>query len=266
MRRALSVAMLSALLVVAPAALAQHGRSAGHAGGFHGGFAARSGYGGFHGGYAAPRSFGQFASRFSGIAPRIYGASPNSVSTAPRYSMSPAYLSAYRSALNADRHGWDHRGRYHPAYNGYGGYAYPYGYVNSWELLPWGYSDLTGEDDDASTSQTTAQQHEEAEPQSEYGYAGPPDEGYPEDYAPPPPYQAIATPAAPIAAEPSLTLIFKDGHTQQIRNYVLTQNALLDMDQAASGRMTRIPLSSLNLPATEQAAQQAGLDFAPPAS
>jgi hypothetical protein len=37
------------------------------------------------------------------------------------------------------------------------------------------------------------------------------------------------------------------------------------MDRAAAGYQQKIPLSALNLPATEQAAQQAGLDFTPPA-
>jgi hypothetical protein len=37
------------------------------------------------------------------------------------------------------------------------------------------------------------------------------------------------------------------------------------LDQAASGRQQRIPLAALNLPATEQAAEQSGLDFTPPA-
>jgi hypothetical protein len=62
-----------------------------------------------------------------------------------------------------------------------------------------------------------------------------------------------------------LTLIFSDGHQQAIRNYVLTSDTLIVLDQAASGYQQRIPLAALNLSATEQAAQQAGLDFSPPA-
>ena len=74
-----------------------------------------------------------------------------------------------------------------------------------------------------------------------------------------------ATVANSVASEPELTLIFNDGHREAIHNYVLTHDALIVMDQAASGRQQQIPLASLNLPATEQAAQQAGLDFSPPA-
>jgi hypothetical protein len=139
--------------------------------------------------------------------------------------------------------------------------------VNSWELLPWDFGD--SDQDDTGASQSTAQaQPEEGPSESEYGpeYGAPPDNGYREDYAPPPPYEATAAPAAPVAPEPQLTVIFKDGHTEQIRNYALSQDALLDMDEAGSGRVLRIPLSSVNVPATEKAAQQAGLDFSPPAS
>jgi hypothetical protein len=65
--------------------------------------------------------------------------------------------------------------------------------------------------------------------------------------------------------EPQLTLIFKDGHQQTIRNYVLTHSEVIVVDQAASGRQQQIPLASLDVSATEEAAQQAGLDFSPPA-
>ncbi|HTV81452.1 MAG TPA: hypothetical protein VME18_02285 [Acidobacteriaceae bacterium] len=267
MRRVLPVAMLSALLAVAPGILAQHGGSVGHAGGFHGGFAGRAGYGGFHGGFSAPRLFGQFGGR----APRVYGMVPRGASMAPQYRMSPGAMSVYRPAYGAGRatYGgrrriWGHRGDYYTSGSGYGYGGYPYGFVNSWELLPWDLndSDFSGDDTDASPSQTAPEAPQEAE---EPEYVPAPDNGYREDYSPAG-YEGAPPPSAPIAPEPQLTLIFKDGHTQQIRNYVLTQDALLDMDQAASGRMLRIPLSSLNLPATEKAAQQAGLEFAPPAS
>jgi hypothetical protein len=284
MRRVLPVAMLSALLAVAPTALAQRGGSVGHAasGGFHGGFAGHAsfggfhggfaGYGGFRGGYSAPRSYGGYASSV----PRFYGGAPRTLLTAPLYSMRdrglsvyrPAYGSAYRSAYPAERgggQGWDHRGRDrrgYGEYGGYGGYSYPF--VNSWELLPWdlGYPDFTGEDDDTNAAQPASEAEPEYESAPEYGPdSAMPGDSYREDYAP---YGAAAQ--VPIAPEPELTLFYKDGHTQQIRNYALTRDALLDLDQADSGRVARIPLASLNLPATEKAAQQAGLDFAPPAS
>lgn len=286
MRRVFPVAILSALLAVTPAALAQHGGAAGHAGGgfhgggfsgghagfggFHGGFGSS---GGFHGGYAAPGSYGRFA------APRFYGGESRGVPMAPRYNFAPgrmtvyrpAYRSEYRSGAGADHRGWDHRGRgwYGRNEAGYG-YGDSYPFINSWELLPW---DLNGSDfmdDDTSSGDSQSAAQSEQEPEYESGYqsdSGMPGDGYRQDYAPPPPYEAApASQPAPIAPEPQLTLIFKDGHTQQVRNYALTQDALLDLDRADAGRVTHIPLASLNLSATEKAAQQAGLDFAPPAS
>jgi hypothetical protein len=263
--------MLSALLALAPAAFAQHGGSAGHAGSFHGGSAGHAGYGGFHGGFAGGFRGGYSAARsyrsFAGSAPRIYGAGPHTIFNTPQYGMSAGRMPVYRPAYRPDSRIWGRRGHYHVRHNGYYGYgnygygAYP-GFANSWELLPWDLDDSDSIGGDTGPSQPAAQAPQPSEqpeyvPSSENGYR---QDYYPsgnEGAAPPPP-------ASPIAPEPQLTLIFKDGHTKQIRNYALTQSALLDMDQAASGRMTQIPLSSLNLTATEKAARQAGLDFSPP--
>ena len=66
-----------------------------------------------------------------------------------------------------------------------------------------------------------------------------------------------------LESEPALTLVFKDGRQQAIRNYALTADAVIVLDKAAAGRQERIPLTDLNLTATEAAAQAAGLDFAP---
>ena len=268
MRRILPIAIFSALLAVAPAALAQRGGSAGHAGsgGFHGGsggfHGGLSGYGGFRGGFSAPRSPGQLG-HFAGSAPGAYVAAPHVFSPAPQYSMTagrlPVYRPAYRTAYRSDDRIVGRRGHYRVRHSGAYGYgAYPAN-VNSWEVVPWdlGYPDFTGYDQEESASQPAAA----TEPESEYEPESVPEDSYREDYAP-----ALATAAASIAPEPQLTLIFKDGHTEQIRNYALTQDALLDLDQADSGRVARIPLASLNLSATEKAAQQAGLDFTPPSS
>ena len=84
------------------------------------------------------------------------------------------------------------------------------------------------------------------------------------DDAPPSPGASAAPPTA-VAAEPELKLIFRDGHQQSIRNYVLTGKTLIVLDNAAGGRQQRIPLADLDLPATEASAEAAGLEFIPPA-
>lgn len=244
------------MLALVPGALAQ--RSAmGHSGGFGAGRAGGFSGAGFRGGFSVPRSFG--------LAPHGFGTAPRMTFTAPRYGFAPrqgAYM-GYRAIFdNANRGGRGHR----PPYRGpYAGYVYggaPYGY----ELLPWelGYPDFTGYGDDNGAAESNSAQEQpggEEQPPQEY-------EGYGPEYASPP-YQPPATQAvapAPRQNEPELTLIFKDGHTQAVRNYLLTSSELIDMDEAASGREPTIPLSELDLPATERAARQAGLDFSPPSA
>lgn len=260
MRRMLAVAFLSALVATVSPAFAQRGGvSGGHAGGgFSGGHAGGFGGHSFGGGFASG-SFG----RSSGFAfSRSYSSAPGFVSTAPSRAITTENRLPY--GISADRR--DGRGdfRYRSPYRGYG-----YPYANSWALLPWdiGYPDFTGYGDSSDVGSDSGQPPAAS--------IAAPDDGYRQDYAgpgyaEPGPYDQGYGPAQPaeadsVAPEPQLTLIFNDGHTQSIRNYVLTSSTVIVLDQAASGYQQRIPLASLNVPATEQAAQQAGLDFSPPA-
>lgn len=254
--------MLGAFLILVSAASGQH-FAGGHSGGFGGGRPGGFSGGGFHAGFSAARGF---------------GAAPRMNWTAPRYGFMPqrgAYA-GYGSSFNAgNRRGWDRGRRYRSPYFGYGYRGYPYGYANSWQLLPWdlGYGDFSGYGDDDDSAQPNSAQ---AQPPSEEQLPPPPEEGYPpqqeQGYRPdyiPAPYQPPANEAVastPPQNEPKLTLIFKDGHTQAIRNYVLTPTDIIITDDAASGREPRIPLAELNLPATEQAAKRDGLDFSPPST
>jgi hypothetical protein len=265
MRRMLAVAFLSALLVTVSPAFAQRGgMSGGHAGGgFSGGRA--GGFGGHSfGGGISSGSFG----RSSGFASRSFATAPRFTSTAPTRAFATPNRLPY--GISADRRDGRRDYRYRSPYRGYG-YGYPY--ANSWALLPWdiGYPDFTGYGDYDDSGSDMAQQPAAS--------VAPPDDGYRQDYAGPgyaepgpddrgygPGYQDPQQAGAEaVAPEPQMTLIFNDGHTQAIRNYVLTSNSVIVLDQAASGYQQRIPLASLNLSATEQAAQQAGLDFSPPA-
>ena len=261
---------LGALLTLAPAAAAQRGGgghaggfSGGHASGFGGGFSGRSFSSGFSG-----RSFGSGSpGRFLYSAPRSYATAPRMTWTMPARGFAPGYRTPYRSGAGAIGQSWAGRGgdhgRYRSPYRGYGGFAgYPYG--SSWELTPWdlGYPDFLGYGNDIGATQPddTAQQAP-----AENGYA--PDEDFRQEYGSQAGDGAAPFTAAsePVRAEPQITLIFADGHRQTIRNYALTSDAVFVLDNVDSGRQQRIPLSELNLPATEQAAQQAGLDFTPPA-
>jgi len=253
MRRTLQVAFLSALLVAVPSGFAQR---SGHAGGFSGGHVSGP-IGGSVGHFGGGFSGGSFG-HSSGFAPRNFTSAPQFTSTAPAHAFVPGYRLPYAGPVTDRRRDGD---RYRSPYRGYGGY--PYLYANSWELLPWdiGYSDFNG-DNGYDAGPDPAQQP--------MASVAPENDGYRPDYADPaygqPAYQdspGVATNS--VAAEPELTLVFNDGHRESIRNYVLTSSSVIVLDQAASGHQQRIPLASLNLNATEEAAQQAGLEFTPPA-
>lgn len=267
MRRVFSVAFpgllaLAAMAMFVPAAVAQHGGGArggggGHVGGFSGGGRA-GGFGGhgFGGGFASHSFGGGYSGRavYSGRASYVsrgYGVAPRASFALPARS----YTQAYRRG-EGDRY----RRPYRSPYRGYGAYGYSYAVGQSW-VLPWdlSYPDFNGYDN-GSIAQPTADASQEP---VDAGQPLPEDDRPPYTdvpYGPPP---AIAP--TPVGDEPALTLIFNDGHQQSIRNYALTSNYLLVLDNAASGREQRIPLTELNVPATEKAAQQAGLDFTPPA-
>ncbi len=130
--------------------------------------------------------------------------------------------------------------------------------------------------DDGAPSYGDAQGYEGEQSQ---GYGGPaaapPDDiapyaGQPQPYAPSSsqPYapaaqstavQSAAAQPAPAAAEDAITLVFKDGRPpEQIRNYALTRTTLYVI---RDGHRRDIPVSDLDLAATERANETAGVAF-----
>ena len=75
----------------------------------------------------------------------------------------------------------------------------------------------------------------------------------------------IGSPGVAIS-EPTVTIIYKDGHAEQVHNYALTPTKLLMMDNAGAGYSLQVPLSLIDLPATVQANRAAGVDFQLPFS
>jgi hypothetical protein len=240
MRRIFSVASLSVLLVTLHPVFAQRAPG-GHASASH------SFGGSFSGSFARP----------SGFSPRSFTTAPRTTSTAPARAFSSAYRLPYGSPSASQAARNRNGARYRSPYRGYPVYG-GYPYANSWEVLPWdlGYPDFTGYNNSDSGSDPA---------QQSAASVAPSDDGYRPDYGEPA-YQNSAVISSPsIEQEPQLTLIFNDGHQQAIRNYVLTSDTVIVLDRAASGYQQRVPLTALNLPATQQGAQQAGLDFSPPA-
>ena len=271
--------VVAGFLIAGSAAFAQHGSYAGGHGSF-GGAAHGSFGGGFHGGFPSP-SFGGSGignpGHISTLAPHAITMPGRAVFPASARAFSPGFATNWAGSQSSSRRGgwrnggWHDGGRDrdhgHDRGYGYRGYGYPGYYANAWELLQYdlGYSDFVGDDADQTADQQGSAQPAESVPPPDSGYrsaySGNEEPAYPVQQA----YTSPSVPSAPIAPEPELTLIFKDGHTEAIHNYVLTPSDLVVLDQASTGRQQRISLDQLNLPATEKAAQQAGVDFSPPA-
>lgn len=182
---------------------------------------------------------------------------------------------------------YDHRHHPHrPEYN-YGGttlytgtilpYGYPYYGYGFGDDLGFPYLDTPYDDGSGYSDQSSYPQNSYA---PDYGDAYNDSNNYVADSAPeaaePPPagqptnsapysYGSPQPPAAQSAALPqdSVTLIFNNGApARQIHNYILSRDTLTVLD----GPRREIPVSTLDLAATEQANRSAGIDFHLPAA
>ena len=80
---------------------------------------------------------------------------------------------------------------------------------------------------------------------------------------PPPPRRAQAQPESREKAEPT-TLVFRDGKTQQVQNYAIAGGSLWVFNDQ---RSRKIPLSELDVSATQKANEERGVSFhVPPAA
>jgi hypothetical protein len=232
------VAVLASTLT----AFGQHGAAGGHAAG----------------GFSAPRSFSMSA---PAAAPRSF--------RAPSYRpVAPNQLrSSYTSPIGAPPFGgtqpitgdhgvygrpapWRER---RPVY-GPGAYLIPsyigYGYGS------YGYLDDSGYAYQPSDAQPPVDMNAQAAPMqsndnSRQVYAEAPESA---------PYSAQNT--EPVPDQPAITVLFKDGRSQQIQNYALTKTTLYVFD---GPRRREIPLDEIDLPQTEKTNRDAGLDFEVPA-
>jgi hypothetical protein len=89
-----------------------------------------------------------------------------------------------------------------------------------------------------------------------------PDPRQPDPPADPAPDPVVAAapprPEAPVANQPATILIFRDGHKQEVGNYAIVGNSLFDL---TPGRRQKIALDDLDLPATQKANDDLGIDF-----
>ncbi len=226
MRRLAGIAAL-VLIFLGPSLWAQR---RGGSVGFRGGFAARSGVT-FHA--PAPRS---------GITIRTF----------------PGPFTHFHNRF-AYRPYWGYR------YPGYYAYGYPYygyyGYAGYYDPFLWGsassYSYDSSSNYNESYDQSQQLQQEVNDLESEVARLR--EDRYARsaiEQTPPAP----AAPATPAKPEPaSLTvLVFKDQHREEVKNYAVVGNTVWIFSEQ---RARKIPLDQLNVPATQQANEDRGLDF-----
>jgi hypothetical protein len=143
--------------------------------------------------------------------------------------------------------------------------GYPYGYPG---YYPYGGLNLFGDDlDDPNLQDSYVSNGYAGDPgdQQQEADAGPYEGPYPDpqQYTARPPYDPGGDPSAGGLPQPKTALIFKDGRRLDVQNYVATRTRILVGD---SGITRDIPVSALDIPATEAANETAGVDFSLPGS
>lgn len=266
----LMISALMLVLVVSPA-LAQRGGGGhggggggGHFGGGGGGHSFSGGmasHGGGFGGHAFSGHVYSGARAGSGYAGR---SSTRAYSTRPGFSSRPYSSSAARGYSRYNRNGTGVRirtygyGSYGRGLWGYGGYGYPWWYYPGYYDPYWFWDSDSSDDSGAQYSS----------PQSGYGY----DNGLANDLddpGPPPPYDDVPDNYARSAPAqlpqqrgssvvPPTVLVFRDHHKEEVQNYAIVGQTLWNF---APQRTEKIPLSTLDIPATTKANDDRGVDF-----
>ena len=251
MRWLLTASLIVGLTVVPVSA--QRRAPMGHAGGFSG-----------PRGFAAPRMSGGFSAgtHFSPapiMTPRTFSAPPQSQYRwrAPiHYGNQPVH-----PAPTPDHH----YGRQHYPSSHYRQPYVPYFYARSTYLVPgllnsyWDYPNNWYSGDQSASYSNSTEAQVDQNPDYSPEPAAPYEPQQMPDIPPPPPGPVEPLPQA------AVTLIFKDGHSQQVHNYAMTKTTLYVLDDAASGRRPEISLDQINMSATERANREAGVDFVVPA-
>ncbi len=67
---------------------------------------------------------------------------------------------------------------------------------------------------------------------------------------------------APVREQPDTVLVFRDGHTVEVKNYAIVGDTLYDY---SAGNRRKIDLADLDLPATQKRNDDRGIDFRMPA-
>jgi hypothetical protein len=200
----------------------------------------------------AGRSFGSdhFAPRFGGFSPRFNGG------FGPRFGFHGGFPGRFHSHF---RSGFAFYGAFGYPFSGfyagfgypwYGAYVYPaYSYpVYSYPVAPYS---STRYDSDLDYSYQQKRNMEELD-RLEDRVRRLEDQRASANVPRPPQYEAQTRPASPIV------LVFRDKHTQEAENYAIVGQTIWLFNEQ---RATKIPLSDIDIAATERANQNRGIDL-----
>src|SRR5579862_3540 len=270
------VAITAFALFLAVPLWAQHGGGGhggfggGHAGGFsggHGGFSGHSGFSGgshFGGGHFSSGVHSASGSHsFSGVR---NGFSSSGFSRAPyahdgfrgRDGFGRGFRG--RDGFGRGRFGWNRFGNCY-GYGCWGGYPYGWGggYYDPW-LWDWWDSDSSYDNDYNDNLAIANQMDEESYERQQQMLRQEQADGDQDLYAQRAPSRNDPPPIRQQGSDmfPATVLVFRDQHQQEIRNYAIVGETLWNF---APQHTQKIPLSELNLPATEKANDDRGVTF-----
>jgi hypothetical protein len=276
MRRLMVIAAFGLLLAVpvwAQHGGGGHGGGGGHAdfggghasfGGGHAGFGGHSGFGGAHYGGSGPA-----VHSFSGVRSAAGFSRSFSPSARSGFSRGPFLHNGFRGRNGFGHHGrpgWGFRNNCR-GYGCWGGYGYPWygvGYYDPW-LWDWWNSD-SSYDQDYNDNLALANEMNQQSLEQQQMWRQEQADGDQDAYTPrsnparPAPsgsnQQPPADPPSPII--PATVLVFRDQHQQEIQNYAIVGQTLWNF---APQRTQKIPLSELDLAATQKANDDRGVTF-----
>jgi hypothetical protein len=253
MRRLLTLAAFLLILSIVPVC-AQHGGHGGggsHGGGTHGGFS------GAHSGFGGHSAVGGHSFGSGGAAYGPHAALPSRPNGGPGFSHYGPYLGS--------RSGWGRRGNREGRSGGtrwnfrtrcYGcrGYRYPYyGYYDPYWDSWWWDSGSSLDGDEAQQRQMASRMNEEN--LQEQQALNDRDQ---DAYAQPMPRGAAEAREEHARNDPATILVFRDKRQREIQNYAIVGPMLWHFSGA---RTEKIPLATLDIPATIRANDDRGIDF-----
>lgn len=272
MRRLISITAFALFLAVPLWAQRGGGHGGGHggfSGGHGGGFSGHGGFTGGHGFSGHGGSGGFHGGHFSG---GMHGGFSHGFNRGPRtaFSHNPYLHSGFRrDGFRRRDHDHDRdRFRFGLRTRGFGGWGYPWW---GWGYDPWlwdWWDDNSAYNDDYYQNLAMANEMNEQSLEQQRMLRQEEASGDQDIYSRPSGNAAQSNSPSPSGPSPdpilpATVLVFRDQHQQEIRNYAIVGQTLWNF---APQHTQKIPLSELDLAATEKANDDRGITFSVPSS